>query len=286
MSIKHAIYALTVLCVLLPGLTIAQNEVPNASFEMWSGTDPDFWDTFNENGDPNVTPDADAYDGTIAARLEVISGNTFPPRMQAHNGSNAPFPVSQSYNYLTGYYKYSPVGGDVTYIYVGLNGGIGEGGKEGFLEITDQASVWTQFVIPIIEYQAGPINEGVISFQMENLPNLHEGTWFLVDDLELLMDLTSVEDETNLVNDFTLEQNYPNPFNPSTKISWQSQIGSHQTLKIYDVLGNEVITLVDEYKPAGSYEVEFDASGLTSGIYFYKLIAGTFLETKKMMLLK
>ena len=63
-----------------------------------------------------------------------------------------------------------------------------------------------------------------------------------------------------ITNDFVLYQNYPNypnPFNPSTLISWQSPVGSWQTLKVYDVLGNEVATLVDEYKPAGTYEVEF-----------------------------
>jgi len=103
---------------------------------------------------------------------------------------------------------------------------------------------------------------------------------------------------------FDLKQNYPNPFNPSTKISWQSPIGSWQNLKIYDMLGNEVATLVDEYKTAGSYEVEFSAKGgsasggnaygLSSGVYFYQLKAGypstssgqSFIQTKKMILLK
>jgi len=83
-----------------------------------------------------------------------------------------------------------------------------------------------------------------------------------------------------------LHQNYPNPFNPSTKISWQSPVGSHQILKIYDMLGKEVATLVDEYLPAGTYETEFSADGLSSGIYFYKLQAGSFVETKKMILLR
>ena len=81
-------------------------------------------------------------------------------------------------------------------------------------------------------------------------------------------------------------QNFLSSFNPSTKIIWQSPIGSHQTLKVYDVLGNEVATLVDEYKPAGSYEIEFNASQLTSGVYFYKIQAGSFVETKKMILLR
>ncbi len=93
------------------------------------------------------------------------------------------------------------------------------------------------------------------------------------------------EDDKNPV-DFELAQNYPNPFNPSTTISWQPPVSSQQTLKVYDMLGKEVAILVDEYKPAGSYEVDFDAKGLTSGIYFYRLSAGSFVETKKMILLK
>ena len=98
----------------------------------------------------------------------------------------------------------------------------------------------------------------------------------------------SVEDKNILQSPvaFNLYQNYPNPFNPTTKINWQSPISSWQTLKIYDVLGNEVATLVDEYKPVGSYEVNFNASHLSSGIYLYKLQIGDLVETKKMTLLK
>jgi hypothetical protein len=99
--------------------------------------------------------------------------------------------------------------------------------------------------------------------------------------------LVSVEDGiANIPSEFILHQNYPNPFNPRTKISWQSPVSRHQTLKIYDVLGNEVANLVNEYKPAGRYEVDFNASSLSSGIYFYKLQAGSFIQTKKMILLK
>jgi hypothetical protein len=83
-----------------------------------------------------------------------------------------------------------------------------------------------------------------------------------------------------------LSQNYPNPFNPSTRISWQSPISSHQTLKVYDVLGNEVATLIDEFMEAGQHEVEFDANNLASGIYIYKIQTNEFSETKKMVLLR
>jgi hypothetical protein len=97
---------------------------------------------------------------------------------------------------------------------------------------------------------------------------------------------TPVEQTSITELDFALHQNYPNPFNPSTKISWQLPVGSQQILKIYDVLGNEITTLVDEYKPAGRYEVEFNAANLPSGVYFYQLNAGEFISKKKMILLK
>jgi hypothetical protein len=95
-----------------------------------------------------------------------------------------------------------------------------------------------------------------------------------------------VEIEVSTPLEFSLLQNYPNPFNPITKISWQSPVSSRQTLKVYDILGNEVATLVDEEKPAGKYEVEFDASALPSGVYFYQINAGEFVNTKNMILLK
>lgn len=88
------------------------------------------------------------------------------------------------------------------------------------------------------------------------------------------------------VTDYALEQNYPNPFNPSTKISWQSPVASHQTLKVYDILGNEVATLVDEFREAGRYEINFDASILSSGVYIYKIQAGDFVSSRKMILIK
>lgn len=92
-------------------------------------------------------------------------------------------------------------------------------------------------------------------------------------------------------DEFCLEQNYPNPFNPSTKIKWQSPISSHQTLKVYDILGNETATLVDEFREAGSYEVNFDAFGLSTGVYFYILEVDSpgerrIKQTGKMILLK
>ncbi len=101
-----------------------------------------------------------------------------------------------------------------------------------------------------------------------------------------------IENEVGEVYSFALEQNYPNPFNPTTKIKFTIPLVEttrrvvFTTLKIYDVLGNEIATLVNEEKQPGIYEIEFDATGLPSGIYFYQLKAGNFADTKKLVLIK
>jgi hypothetical protein len=95
-----------------------------------------------------------------------------------------------------------------------------------------------------------------------------------------------VEYTNEVVQDFHLEQNYPNPFNPSTTIQFRVPNSSFVNLKVYDILGREVATLVNEEKPAGNYEVEFNANDLSSGIYFYTLKAGKYLQTRKLILMK
>ncbi len=104
-----------------------------------------------------------------------------------------------------------------------------------------------------------------------------------------------VEVDLGLPQNYYLEQNYPNPFNPSTKIKFNVPLNvksasggetSNVILKVFDVLGNEVATLIDEYKPAGSYEVKFNAEGLVSGVYFYRVHMDSFTQTKKMILMR
>jgi photosystem II stability/assembly factor-like uncharacterized protein len=103
--------------------------------------------------------------------------------------------------------------------------------------------------------------------------------------------LTYVEQQPTPPTAFKLEQNYPNPFNPSTIIQYaipQNVRGETQevSLKVYDVLGNEIATLVDEYKPSGIYNVQFTMNNLSSGIYFYQIRSGDFIQTKKMIFMK
>ena len=99
--------------------------------------------------------------------------------------------------------------------------------------------------------------------------------------------VTSVKsNEIEQPTEYFLSQNYPNPFNPTTTISFAIPKNQNVELKVYDILGTEVVTLVNEEKPQGSYEIQFEGSGLTSGIYFYQLKTSTFVETKKMILMK
>ncbi|MEK9136423.1 MAG: T9SS type A sorting domain-containing protein, partial [Bacteroidota bacterium] len=95
-----------------------------------------------------------------------------------------------------------------------------------------------------------------------------------------------VSDYGIVPKEFSLNQNYPNPFNPSTAISYQIASPTHVSLKVFDVLGKEVASLVNEVKPAGKYEATWDAGDIASGMYFYRIEAGSFTSVRKMMLLK
>jgi hypothetical protein len=107
------------------------------------------------------------------------------------------------------------------------------------------------------------------------------------DSISVLISLTGVGDNTTEpMLTYKLYNNYPNPFNPSTKIKYSVAENTFVSLKIYDIAGSEVATIVNREQTAGEYEVDFNAVNLTSGVYIYKLNAGSFVETKKMILMK
>jgi photosystem II stability/assembly factor-like uncharacterized protein len=135
----------------------------------------------------------------------------------------------------------------------------------------------------IIALETVDFNTGIALVRNKTLDGGETTTMFIVSSEPL-----SADDYGHLLPlKHSLEQNYPNPFNPTTNIGYRIPEFGFVTLKVYDLLGKEVATLVNEEKPAGNYEVNFDASGLSSGIYFYKLKVGNeFIETKKLVLLK
>ena len=103
-------------------------------------------------------------------------------------------------------------------------------------------------------------------------------------DLNLVTGIDEVKPDNP--KNFTLYQNYPNPFNPKTTISWESPVTGFQTIKVYDVTGKEIITLINGIQTSGIHQVDFDASSLASGIYLYQFVSGNYSETKKMVVLK
>jgi hypothetical protein len=150
-------------------------------------------------------------------------------------------------------------------------------------------SDWVKEEISLANYLSSELK---IQFQLKTDQGVTRDGWYL-DDIGIFIYTipTDKSGDEEPVYTFSLNQNYPNPFNPSTKIKYT--IPSAGTsfmklvqLKVYDVLGTEVAVLISEEQPAGNYEVEFDASNLSSGIYFYKLSTGSFVETKKMILLR
>ena len=130
-------------------------------------------------------------------------------------------------------------------------------------------------------------NWGVIYFMNMFYSGTSTAHLFLLNTLcDYAQKITNVEEISNILTDFYLEQNYPNPFNNSTVIKYSIPKEGLVTFKVYNLLGEEVARLVNDTKQTGNYEVSFDATGLPSGIYFYRLQTPNFTQTRKMILLK
>lgn len=118
-------------------------------------------------------------------------------------------------------------------------------------------------------------------------PNGADSDYIGLDALSIVRNLIGTSHNGQEVpKDYKLGQNYPNPFNPSTMINYSVPKAGNVKIAVYDVLGNEVASVLNEYKQAGNYSINYNASALSSGIYFYKMISGSYVETKKMTLIK
>ena len=134
-----------------------------------------------------------------------------------------------------------------------------------------------QWVVPQLT-----IDEGRIRIYMDNVGEGYTGT----SENFSIRGVVTVEDEEAFSRSFNLYPNYPNPFNPSTTISFTLSNASHVSLLIYDIHGREVESLIEGIQPAGSHSIEWNASNLASGVYFYRLTADEFIQTRKMILIK
>ena len=278
---------ITLMLMLTSYSILTFSQVPNSGFEQWTNGTPDGWYSFLTN----VTQTTDAHSGSYALRGETIKNNNIIVAAITISGlpGQKGFPISKRYYSVSGYYKINSVLGDKFSVLAVIYGnGKALGFNASFFPIS---TTYTKFVLPFLynTLTDAPDSCQITFSSGSDSIKFHEGTVFYVDDITLDENATSVDD-ISIINDFKLNQNYPNPFNPSTKISWQVPKDGFQSLKVYDILGNEIANLVNEYRPAGEYEVEFNSStgikNLPSGIYFYQLKAGSFIQTKKMILTK
>jgi hypothetical protein len=269
----------------MAGILCAQ--IPNAGFETWASGNPTGW-TSNNGLYTFVTQSTSSHGGSSAAQGGVVNVGAFnmsASLMSEDNAGNG-FAISQRYAAVHGYYKFTPVGGDffmVSYLASLGTSGVGAGS---FIETQPQV-VYKEFVANISYPGPDVPNNAVITFSINHaggFPNI--GSIFVVDDLSFgpATGVNDLPDGTPTV--FRMEQNYPNPFNPATVVSYQLPVASRVRLSVFDALGREVAILVNQVQTSGRYRAEFDGSTLTSGVYFCRLSAGSFMQTQRMVLVK
>lgn len=271
-------------------ISTASAQILNPSFEDWNTFDPVNWTSLDESGGiDGITESSDAHEGSSSVRMEVVDlgGFAFPPYLWSIDDNGNYHTVSQKHGSLKGWYKFSPQGNDQLYIVVGMLDSDSSVVGAGAFSSLSAISSWTQFDIPIY-YNPGtpdPVQTFISIGIYDSTGQSSAGTFALIDHLSFT-DPSAVEQISGLPKDFSLSQNYPNPFNPTTNIEYTIPEASFVQLKVYDILGNEVATLVNEEQSAGTYRADFIANNLASGLYIAKLQAGNYSQTIKMSLLK
>jgi hypothetical protein len=280
--------------ILFGSITYAQ--IPNNGFETWGGNVPDGWVTSNTPVATTITPSATAHSGSYSARGDVAvipaAAITIQPVLQSGPGGTG-FTYTQRAAAFDGFFQFVPTGGDRLAINVALYAG-GVGGTpiaSAALASSTTMSSWTEISVPFIYFDSGNPDVCIIQLQIvgpgtgpDAAP--HFGSYFLVDDLSLTGATDIGQAETSVPANFRLEQNFPNPFNPSTTIDFSLPARAQTRLAVYNTLGQEVAALVNGELESGRHSVRFDATGLPSGTYFYRLTAGANMHTGKMNLLQ
>lgn len=268
------------------------SQIPNSGFENWTNSEPDGWIT--NNAPPlstTILQSSDPHSGASAVKLVVGSFLSIPYGALLYTGDvqsdNVGFPVSERHGSLRGFYKLESSPNKVLTITVTLQkeGNFIGGGADAY---GGSVPNYTEFIIPMI-YPTGEIPDTAtinISYY-DTSEAWTAGGGAYIDDLSFggFVDVRDIT-ESQVPSAYQLHQNYPNPFNPETKIEYSIPEESFVNLKVYNVIGQEVATLVNQYQKAGKYRTDFNAEGLQSGIYVAKLTASEFSTSIKMTLLK
>jgi Secretion system C-terminal sorting domain len=285
---SHRVRFIAALVLLALPITLCA-QIPNAGFETWAGS-PDLvpagWVVnFGTTGLNAVTRSATAHAGSFSAQGTVVSFGPFgglPPFL------TSTFPYGQRPGSLTGYYQFAPVGGDSLLVAVwlfGQNSAVTY--AVGSFSTGATVNQWTQFTASLHYANGTTPDSAYVQVTIDNPTNtVNIGSSFLIDDLSFVGTPSDVNDRVVRPRSFSLEQNYPNPFNPSTTIEFSVPAREVTTIRVFDLLGREVSTLVNGVKEAGSYTVQFEGSGLPTGVYFCRMQAGEFVQTRRLVLVK
>lgn len=286
---RNVLLPALLILIVFPGIVTAQ--IPNPGFENWTAGEPDGWVTSNvAPAGVTVTQSTLAHTGTSSAKGTVISLGIVNLGPIISNGAGAHgSTISQRYATFSGWYQFTGASGDMFGINVIFGPVINDTGTAHGAAKLGSTTGWTQFTIPMTYYRSLPVDTAYIQFLCVGPitgSDVHVGSFFYIDDIEF-SGTNDVKEGTGVrPEDYALEQNYPNPFNPNSNIRFRIAEGGHVTLKVYNLLGKEVETLVNEIKSPGVYTVKWNASSFASGVYFYRLQAGGFVQTRTMTLIK
>jgi hypothetical protein len=267
--------------IVVAGMFIAVTvhaQIPNAGFESWSGGDPVGWQT--SNSPPtlvNVTQVAGRSGSAAQGVVVSFSGFAVPVALTAG------FSMSTRPAALHGWYKYTGVGGDAFVVSIAFSKNGNGIGAAAFTTTTSQGT-FTELVANSFWSTQDTPDSAIIGIQITG--TVHAGSTFVIDDLSFGPASDVPELTGSLPHTFSVQQNYPNPFNPTTRIRYELPKTSHVTLTLFNTIGQQVATLVDGERSAGSYVLDFDAANLPSGAYFYRLLAGGYSSVKRMMIVK
>ena len=288
-----------VLCFVICCTAPALAQIPNGGFETWSGSELSGWAAIN------ITKVSTAHSGSSAARGDVTQpAPGFPVYLQPvlqSGPDGGGFAFNQRPAAFTGFYQFFPAAGSGDRFAINVvlfKGGVsGQGVGFAAAALSTPYSSYTQFSVPFAYASAATPDTCVVQIQLigpgtggNAMPRL--GSYFILDDLGFSGTASAIDGRNDPIpSSFELQQNYPNPFNPSTTISYSIAQAGFVSLRVYTVLGEEIATLVNDRRDAGSFSVNWNAGGRPSGIYVYRLSVASekgmlFDQTKKMTLVK
>jgi len=229
---------------------------------------------------PDVGPDGVVYYSASTSRIIAFNTSTFTPNWQYQDGTIMYHPTVSPLNNMV------ITGGVVTFGDVGFIKAISTGSGQLLWTVPLPGAFYPEpRVVPVHHPRFTPDGNTVYVSTTILAGNENDPHSFLY---AIATDDLTINDEIEVLplKEFMLEQNYPNPFNPSTTISFSIPSSVFTSLKVYDILGNEIATLINEEKPAGDYQIIWNAENVPSGVYLFRLNAGNFSEMKKMILMK